>query len=121
MNTIVNIIKGIAKDIFNQDTKEESFKESYTVVAYDKDNDVYNDLDKFDDLDRAIEDAKFYYERLTNPKFLEGEEPIDWIEVEDANGKVVWASYDNNNNIKEDFSDEIKNKWVNFVKFDSRR
>ena len=73
---------------------KESLKESYTIVAYDKDNDVYNDLDKFDDLDRAIEDAKFYYERLTNPKFLEGEEPIDWIEIEDANGKVVWASYD---------------------------
>lgn len=69
----------------------------YTVVGYDKDNDVYVE---YEDYDLSVE-AEYHAKQLK--KLLdkgelrrENGEPIDWIEVvqSDNYDVVYWASYE---------------------------
>lgn len=75
----------------------------YTIVAYDKDNDVYVVLN--DDNNMSVVEAKAEAERflsLLNEGKLcrENGEPYDWIEVyyeyNKGNEAMVWASWETN-------------------------
>ena len=101
--------------LYNRDNKkntgltasiDESLKESnflygkviYTIQAYDKDNDIYDDLDKGEDLDALIEEAISLTEKMFAGQLKSKKgEPYDWIEVVDDRYKVYWASYDDYN------------------------
>ena len=72
----------------------------YTVVGYDKDNDIYVVLD--DKYTLSI-DAEIYAKELipllhSGQLRTENGEPIDWIEIYyDYNGKdeaMIWVSYE---------------------------
>lgn len=65
--------------------KNELYDELYTVVGYDKDNDVFVEYDSTIYKDKAITMAKEYADMIKNdelrwPGTDEGE-PIDWISV----------------------------------------
>lgn len=71
----------------------------YTIIGYDKDNDIYEEIAKFNKLEDAIESANSLCYCLVEDelKSCVGE-PIDWLEVYfDWNGKnenKVWTSYE---------------------------
>ena len=72
----------------------------YTIVGYDKDNDVYEVLDDNYLLSLEAEmEAKELAKQIKAGKLRrEGGEPFDWIEIYfDWNGEdetMVWASWD---------------------------
>ena len=73
--------------------------DTYTIVGYDKDNDVYEVLD--DDYSLSVEaeiEARKFVSMMNEGKLRrENGEPFDWIEVyHDYNGEeetIVWASW----------------------------
>lgn len=76
----------------------------YSIIGYDKDNDVFINYGKFEVLANAMDKAKELVE-LLNANELKRvcsdgtEEPIDWIEVywnwNEDDEQMVWGSYDN--------------------------
>lgn len=77
--------------------------DTYTIVGYDKDNDVYEVLD--DDyslsLDAEIEAREFVSKMLNGQLRSKSGEPFDWIEIYYNYGgeeeSMVWASFDDEN------------------------
>ena len=75
--------------------------DNYTIVAYDKDNDVYEVLDDGYSLSlEAEQKARELLPLLLADKLRRADngEPFDWLEIyHDWGGEeetVVWASYD---------------------------
>lgn len=73
----------------------------YSVIGYDKDNDVFICYGEHETLEQAIEKAKNLF-RLVEKDELRREdngEPIDWIEVywnwNKDDEKILWGSYNN--------------------------
>ena len=75
---------------------------NYSVIGYDKDNDVFICYGQFDMLTNAMDKAKELVELLNTNELKRvcsdgTEEPIDWLEVYwDWNGeeeRILWGSY----------------------------
>ena len=76
---------------------------NYSIIGYDKDNDVFVSYGQFEVLAKAMKKAK-ELEELLNAGELKRicsdgtEEPIDWLEVYwNWNGddeQIIWGSYD---------------------------
>lgn len=72
---------------------------AYTIVGYDKDNDVYEELDAYTKSQTAIAEAEKLKTLLLNGKLRrkDNNEPFDWIHVyKDWNKpteKIIWTSY----------------------------
>lgn len=106
----------LAEVVWKNDSIEESLKklvrkrlnEKYTVLAYDKDGDVYDELDQSNDLDDMIDTAKSYLKPLRKDKLVTSSgQPYDWIEVVDDRYRVYWASYDDVDTLVESKTGEI--------------
>lgn len=93
--------KLLDEETIMQYIKELERKERYTIVGYDKENDVFVECDSSLYSDKAITTAKEYADMIENgelrwPGTDEGE-PIDWISVykgwatEDE--EKIWTSY----------------------------
>lgn len=84
------------------DNEDDLFEigDSYAIVAYDKDNDVYVDLGHCATLPEAKTVAEKLKELLERDELRrkENREPFDWLEIYcdfgGATEKRVWASYD---------------------------
>lgn len=84
---------------FKQYASENLVTKKYTVIGYDKDNDVFVTYAQADVLADAMVTAKALKVMLEKDELKrENGEPIDWLEVYwDYNGpdeKMVWASYE---------------------------
>lgn len=75
----------------------------YSVIGYDKNNDVFINYGEFEVLAKAVEKAKELSKQIDcgelKRKCSDGtEEPMDWIEVYwNWNGddeEIIWGSYD---------------------------
>jgi hypothetical protein len=79
--------------------------DTYTIVGYDKDNDVYEVLDDGYSLSIEAEIEARNFVSLMNEERLHRDngEPFDWIEIyHDYNGEeetMVWASWRDFENI----------------------
>ena len=71
-------------------------KEGYILVAYEKDNDYYQEYSKIYDLEKAKEKARKISKLIKEEKFKNPNngEPFDWVHIEDSSGNICWASYD---------------------------
>lgn len=73
-------------------------KKKYTVVGYDKDNDVYVVYDSFRKFDDAVEKGRELGKLVKEDKLRrENGEPIDWIQVyanwNTIDETAVWGSF----------------------------
>lgn len=71
----------------------------YTIIGYDKDNDVFIEYGNFEVLHYAMEKAKELKKLLDKDELKrENGEPIDWVEVywnyNGADEEMIWASYE---------------------------
>lgn len=68
----------------------------FVVIAYDKDNDVYEELYSGTDFLDVFEKAKEYGEQCRNGTLRRSDngEPFDWVQLENktASGKPLWIS-----------------------------
>ena len=73
--------------------------DGYSVIGYDKDNDVFISYGKCETLEYAIEKAKNLFELVEKNELRREDngEPIDWIEVywnwNKDDEKILWGSY----------------------------
>lgn len=72
----------------------------YTIIGYDKDNDVFVEYGEFEVLHYAMVKANELKKLLDKEELKrENGEPIDWIEVywnyNKADEEMTWASYEN--------------------------
>lgn len=72
----------------------------YTILGYDKDNDVFVEYGEFEVLHYATEKAKELKKLLDKDELKrENGDPIDWVEIywnyNGADEEIIWASYDN--------------------------
>lgn len=68
----------------------------FVIIAYDKDNDVYEDLYSDTDYQNVLAKAKQYAEQCKTNTLRRSDngEPFDWIQIEStsAPGKPLWTS-----------------------------
>lgn len=78
------------------------YHSDYTVLGYDKDNDVFCPYETFTDFKDAMDKAKEYTELLNRGELKRNcsdgtEEPIDWIEIRwnygETDEEIVWGSF----------------------------
>jgi hypothetical protein len=72
----------------------------YTIIGYDKDNDVFVEYGEFEVLHYAMRKANELKKLLDKEELKrENGEPIDWIEIywnyNKTDEEMTWASYDN--------------------------
>ena len=111
-------------------TEEEDEDELFVVVGYNKDNDVYEDLKLFDNIDDAKRFASITEEEIKSGEIVsESGEPFDWLVIDkyvgekfvgyyvfydgDIKGHIRKSSRDKNESLKEDTVKTKSGKWVN--------
>lgn len=73
--------------------------DGYSVIGYDKDNDVFICYGEYETLEYAVEEAKNLFELVEKNELRREDngEPIDWIEVywnwNKDDEKILWGSY----------------------------
>lgn len=67
----------------------------YSVVGYDKDHDLYDNLWTTDSLENAIIQGSIFSDRqkMAELRSSVANEPFDWFEVVDSKGNLCWNSY----------------------------
>ena len=71
----------------------------YTIIGYDKDNDVFEEYGDYEVLYNANEKAKELMSLLIEDELKrDNGEPIDWIEIywnwNKNDEEMIWASYE---------------------------
>lgn len=68
----------------------------FVIIAYDKDNDVYEDLYSDTDYQNVLVKAEKYAEQCKAGELRRSDngEPFDWIQIENTSvlGKPLWIS-----------------------------